>query len=44
MRTHMQRPKLLLTPEGQPHYLVTAAGWLGDCDRTFTLVQPVAQR
>ena len=40
-----ERPKLLLTPEGQPHYHVNGAGcqWLGDCDRTFALVQPIAQ-
>ena len=39
-----ERPKLFLTPDGQPHYLVNGAGWRGDCDRTFTLVQPIAQR
>ena len=38
-----ERPKLLLTPEGQPHYLINGAGWIGDCDRTFTIIQPIAQ-
>jgi hypothetical protein len=38
-----ERPKLLLTPEGQPHYLANGAGWIGDCDRTFTIIQPIAQ-
>ena len=45
-----ERPKLLLTPDGQPHYLSNGAKWLvgregegGGCDRTFTLVQPIAQ-
>jgi hypothetical protein len=39
-----ERPKLLLTVDGEPGYLVNGAGWHGDCDRTFTLVQPIAQK
>ena len=37
-----ERPKLLLDADGLPAFLITSAMRHGDCDRTFTFVQPIA--
>ena len=36
-----ERPHVLVDANGHPTHLTNGAGWEGDCDRTFTFVQPV---
>ena len=37
-----ERPHVLVDARGHPVALSNGAGWVGDGDRTFTFVQPVA--
>ena len=41
MMRQRERPHLLTDERGWPTHLTSGAGWLGDCDRTFTFVQPI---